>query len=96
MFACSAPRLNLAGASWMVRGLARGPRVDVVKLDAIPWAPVLVANSIFKELVLAVPHSSRNGSVISSRNEWAAPLGAFPKWRKQAQCILLDPLIYID
>ena len=42
----------------VVRGPAHCPQVDVVKLAsaATPWAPVLVALSIFEELVLAVPH----------------------------------------
>ena len=49
----------------MVRGPAYGPLVDIVKLAATPWAPVLVALSIFEELA-ALPHSSRDGSVVSS------------------------------
>ena len=53
----------------MVRGQAHGPRVDVVKLAATLWALVLVALSIFEELALAVPHSSRDGSVVFSRDE---------------------------
>ena len=53
----------------MVRGPAHGPRVDVVKLAATPLAPVLVALSIFEELAFAVLHSSRDGSVVSSRDE---------------------------
>ena len=54
-----------------VRGLtdgqraSNGPRVDVVKLAATPWAPVLVALAIFEELAFAVPHCSRDGSVVS-------------------------------
>ena len=36
----------------MVRGPAHGTRVDVVKLAATPWAPVLVALSIFEQLAL--------------------------------------------
>ena len=41
-----------------VRGLtdgqraSNGPRVDVVKLAATPWAPSLVALAIFEELAL--------------------------------------------
>ena len=57
----------------MVRGPPHGPLVDVVELAATPWAPVLVALSIFKELAFAVPHSSRDGSVVSSRDEAACP-----------------------
>ena len=53
----------------MVRRPAHGPRIDVVKLAATSWAPILVALSMFEELALAVPHSSRDGSVISSRYE---------------------------
>ena len=53
----------------MVRGPAHGPRVDVVKLAATPWASVLVALSMFEELFFAVPHSIRDGSVVSSRDE---------------------------
>ena len=53
----------------VVRGPAHGPLVDVVKLAATPWAPVLVALSIFEELAFAVPHSSRDGSVVFSREE---------------------------
>ena len=53
----------------MVRGPAHGPRVDVVKLAATPWASVLVALSMFEEPLFAVPHSSRDGSVVSSRDE---------------------------
>ena len=52
----------------MVGGPAHGPRVDLVKLAATPWAAVLVALSIFEELALAVPHSSRDGSVVSRRD----------------------------
>ena len=53
----------------MVRGPAYGPRVDVVKLAATPSAPVLVTLSIFEDLAFVVPHSSRDGSVVSSRDE---------------------------
>ena len=53
----------------MVQGSAHGPQVDVVKLAATLWAPVLIALSIFQELALAVPHSSRDGFVVSSRDE---------------------------
>ena len=53
----------------MVRGPAHGPLVDVVKRAATPWEPVFVVHSIFEELALAVPHSSRDGSVVSSRDE---------------------------
>ena len=53
----------------MVSGPAHGARVDVIKLAATPWAPVLVALSIFEELLFAVPHSRRDGSVVSSRDE---------------------------
>ena len=57
----------------MVRGLAHGPRVNVVKLAATPWAPVLVALSMFEELLFAVPHISRDCSVVSSRDERQPP-----------------------
>ena len=60
----------------MVRGPAHGPQVDVVKLAATPWAPVLVALSIFEELALAVPYSSRDGS---SRDE-RQPVREFPQF----------------
>ena len=63
------PGLRCQGPLRMVRGPAHGPRVDVVKLAATPWAPVFVALSIFEELALAVPHSSKDGSVVSSRDE---------------------------
>ena len=53
----------------MVGGPAHGPRVDVVELAATPWAPVLVTRSGFEELLFAVPHSRRDGSVVSSRDE---------------------------
>ena len=55
----------------MVRGplAAHGPRVNVVKLAPALWLPVFIALSIFEELALADPHSSRDGSVVSS---WAA------------------------
>ena len=53
----------------MVRGPAHGPRVDVLKIAATPWAPVLVAFFMFEELLFAVPHSSRDCSVASSRDE---------------------------
>ena len=53
----------------MVRGPAHGSRVDVVELAATPWAPVLVTLSIFEELLFAVPHSRRDDSVVSSRDE---------------------------
>ena len=57
----------------MVRGLAHGPRVNVVKLAATPWAPVLVALSMFEELLFAVPLSSRICFVVSSRDERQPP-----------------------
>ena len=57
----------------MVRGPAYSLRVDVVKLAANPWAPVLVALSMFEELAFAVPHSSRDGSVVSSRRDERQP-----------------------
>ena len=57
-----APRLRLSGASSDGEREALGPLVDVVKLAAAPWAPVLVALSIFEELVFAVPPSSQDGS----------------------------------
>ena len=66
---CLLPGSACQGPLSVVRGPAHGPRVDVVKLAATPWAPVLVALSIFEELAFAVPHSSRNGSVVSGRNE---------------------------
>ena len=53
----------------MVRGPAHGPLVDVEELAATPWAPVRVALSIFKALAFAVPHGSRDGSVVFSRDE---------------------------
>ena len=53
----------------MVRGPAHGPEVDVVELAATPWAAVLDTLSILEELLFAVPHSSREGSVVSSRDE---------------------------
>ena len=49
----------------MVRGPAHGPLVDVVELAATPLALVLVALSIFEEQLFAVPHSRRDGSVVS-------------------------------
>ena len=70
MFACSQahPARGLFG--WSEPQRARhGPQVDVVKLAATPWPPVLAALSIFEELAFAVPHSSRDGSVVSSRDE---------------------------
>ena len=53
----------------MVRGPAHGPQVDVVELAATPWAPILVTLSIFEELLFAVPHSRRDGSVVSSKDD---------------------------
>ena len=52
-----------------VRGLFGWSKAQHIKLAATSWAPVLEALSIFKELVLAVPHSSRDDSVVSSRDE---------------------------
>ena len=72
------PACSQAQLPQTVRGLIRwsdcqhSPLVDVVKLVATPWAPVLVAISIFAELAFAVPHcidSSRDGSVVSCRDE---------------------------
>ena len=53
----------------MVRGPAHDPQVDVVKLAATRCTPILVALSIYDELALAVPQGSRDGSVVSSRDE---------------------------
>ena len=53
----------------MVRGPAHSPQVDVVKLAATPWAPVIFALSMFEELLFAVHQNSRDGSVVSSRDE---------------------------
>ena len=66
---CLIPGSACQGPFWMVRGPEHGPPVDVVEIAATPWAPVLVALSIFEELLLAVPHSRRDGSVVSSRDE---------------------------
>ena len=76
----------------MVKGPAHGPQVDVEELAATPWAPVRVALSIFKELVFAVPHSSRDGSVVSSRDE-SRREAACPKSKKKAQYRPLDPAL---
>ena len=64
-----APRLSLSGASSDGQRASTWPKVDVVKLAATPWAPDLVALSMFEELLFAVPHSSRDGSVVTSRDE---------------------------
>ena len=66
---CLLPGSACQGPLQMVRGPAHGPLVDVVKPAATPWVPVLVALSIFGEKALAVPHSSRDGPVVSSRNK---------------------------
>ena len=53
----------------MVRGPTHGSLVDAVKLAATPWVPVLVTFSIFEEMAFAVFHSSRDDSVVSSRDK---------------------------
>ena len=57
------------GPLWMVRGPAHGPCVDVVQLATTSWASVRIALSVFEALALAVPHSSRDSSVVSCRDE---------------------------
>ena len=63
------PVLPVRGPLRMVRRPAHGQRVDVVKLADTPWPPVLVARSIFQDLAFAVPQSSRDGCVVSSRDK---------------------------
>jgi hypothetical protein len=53
----------------MFRRPAHGPRVDVIQLAASAWAPIIITPSIFKQVLLAISHYSRDGSVVSDRDE---------------------------
>ncbi len=59
----------------MVRWPAHGPRDDVVQLAACTWAPSLITLSMLKEVLLAISHCSRNGAVVSYRDERQLPNG---------------------
>jgi hypothetical protein len=53
----------------MVGAPAHGPRVDEVQLAACSRAHTLVALAILKELLLAISHHSRDGAVVSRRED---------------------------
>ena len=57
----------------MVRRPAHGPRVDVIQLAARAWAPIIITLSVFKQVLLAISHYSRDGAVVTDRNERQPP-----------------------
>ena len=57
------------GLLGVVGGPAHGPRVDVVQLAACAWAPDLITPSMLEELLLAMSHRSRNGAVVTHRDQ---------------------------
>ena len=57
----------------MVGGPAHGPRVDVVQLAACARACALITLSILKELLLAMSHQCRDGTVVPRRDEGQPP-----------------------
>ena len=58
----------------MVRRPAHGPRFDVVvQLAACAWAPSVVTLSILEVILLAISHCSRDGAVVSDRDERQPP-----------------------
>ncbi len=78
------------GLLLMVRLPAHGPLVDVVLLATSAWAPSLFTLSILNEVLLAISHCSREGAVVSHRDERQPP-----KWRWWAQCRQQD-LVWAD
>ncbi len=61
------------GLLQMVTRPAHGPRVDVIQLAARAWSPSLVTLYILKEVILAISHCSRDGAVVSARDERQPP-----------------------
>jgi hypothetical protein len=57
----------------MVRRPAHGPRFDVIQLAARAWAPIIITLSVFKQVLLAISHYSRDGAVVTDRNERQPP-----------------------
>ncbi len=57
----------------MVGGPAHGPLVDAVQLAACARTRALVTLAILKELLLVMPHRSRDGSVVPRRDEGQPP-----------------------
>ncbi len=61
------------GLLQMVGWPAHGPLVDVIQLAARSWAPIIITLSIFKQVFLAISHYSRDGAVVSDRDERQPP-----------------------
>ncbi len=57
----------------MVRRPAHGPRVEVIQLAARAWSSNIITLSIFKQVLLAISHHSRDGAVVSYRDERQSP-----------------------
>ncbi len=74
---CSSVTLVQTSASkwllWMVRRQAHDPRVDVVQFAACAWDPSLSTHSKLKEILLAISHCSKDGAVVSDRDERQPP-----------------------